>query len=139
MLFSICSSEIKHAFLEKFFLYLLFLYSNLHWRMLNNFDPFGNGLTAPVLSCTHHIGWKLKHLKVLEHTQGINSSWPAPIVIERRWYSTRQNNMQIHKSVHLCTGKTSGFLKKDKKIAVQKLARTSDSLRASNRCFHCYA
>lgn len=58
---------------------------------------------------------------------------------QMRCYSARQNNMQICKSVHLCTGKTSGFLKKELQITIQKLAHTIDSLHVSNRrCFHCY-
>lgn len=32
---------------------------------------------------TVHIDWKLKHLKVLQHTQEINYSWLAPITLER--------------------------------------------------------
>jgi len=33
-------------------------------------------------SCTYRIGLKLKHLKLLQHTQGINYSWLAAVTVE---------------------------------------------------------
>ncbi|KAM6132729.1 LOW QUALITY PROTEIN: B-cell scaffold protein with ankyrin repeats [Pterocles gutturalis] len=42
-------------------------------EILNNFDPFGNGQAA-VLSYTSHMGWELKHLKLVQHAQAINHS-----------------------------------------------------------------